>query len=111
MVVATVLALTSAGLHAGWNLVAKRSADPFIALWGQFFVAGLIAAVVLGATRSLPAAGWGWAVVSGAVHVPYIVALAACLRTGRVLASPIPWLAAAGRSSPASGASSCSATS
>ena len=82
MVVATVLALTSAGLHAGWNLVAKRSADPFIALWGQFFVAALIAAVVLGATRSLPAAGWGWAVVSGAVHLPYIVALALAYERG-----------------------------
>ena len=76
MLTATVLALTSAGLHAAWNLVAKRSSDPFIALWGQFFVAALIAAVVLGATRTLPPAGWGWAAVSGAVHLPYVVALA-----------------------------------
>ena len=49
---ATVFALTAAGLHAAWNLVAKRSADPFLALWGQFFVAGLVGAVVLVATRS-----------------------------------------------------------
>ncbi|MET0458394.1 MAG: hypothetical protein ABW195_04055, partial [Ilumatobacteraceae bacterium] len=76
MLVATVLALTSAGLHAGWNLVAKRSRDPFLALWGQFFVAALIAVVVLGATRTLPAAGFGWAAVSGGVHLPYVVALA-----------------------------------
>ena len=82
MVVATVLALTSAGLHAGWNFVAKRSPDPFIALWGQFFVAGLIASVVLAATRTLPAAGWGWAVASGTVHLPYIVALALAYERG-----------------------------
>jgi drug/metabolite transporter (DMT)-like permease len=75
VLVATVLALTSAGLHAGWNLAAKRSRDPFIALWGQFAVAALIAAVVLGATGTLPPAGWGWAAVSGAVHLPYVVAL------------------------------------
>ena len=82
MLVATVLALTSAGLHATWNLVAKRSADPFIALWGQFFVAGLIAAVVLAVTRPLPAEAWGWAAVSGAVHVPYLVALALAYERG-----------------------------
>ena len=79
---ATVLALTSAGLHATWNLVAKRSADPFIALWGQFFVAGLIAAVVLAVTRDLPAEAWTWAAVTGAVHVPYLVAPGPRLRTG-----------------------------
>jgi len=73
---ASVLALTAAGLHAAWNLAAKRSADAFLALWGQFFVAGVVAAVVLAATRTLPAAGWGWAAVSGAVHLPYLVALA-----------------------------------
>ena len=33
---ATLMALAAAVLHAGWNLVAKRSAAPFIALWGQF---------------------------------------------------------------------------
>ena len=74
--VATVLALASAGLHAAWNLVAKRSADPFIALWGQFFVAGIIGGVLLAATGGLPAIGWAWAAASGAVHLPYLVALA-----------------------------------
>jgi multidrug transporter EmrE-like cation transporter len=74
---ATVLALASAGLHAAWNLVAKRSADPLIALWGQFFVGGLIGAVALVATGGLPAVGWGWAAASGAVHLPYLVGLAA----------------------------------
>jgi drug/metabolite transporter (DMT)-like permease len=79
---ATVLALTAAGLHTGWNLAAKRSADPFLALWGQFFVAALIAAVVLATTRTLPAAGWGWAALSGVVHLPYVVALAVAYARG-----------------------------
>ena len=47
MVVATIMALAAAVLHAGWNLVAKRSAAPFIALWGQFAVAAVIGAAVL----------------------------------------------------------------
>ena len=76
MFVATVLALASAGLHATWNLVAKRSADPFIALWGQFFVAGVIGGVGLAVIGGVPAVGWAWAAATGAVHVPYLVALA-----------------------------------
>ena len=76
MLVATVLALASAGLHAVWNLVAKRSADPFLALWGQFFVAAVIGGLLLAVTGGVPAAGWGWAAATGAVHVPYLVALA-----------------------------------
>ncbi len=80
MFAATVLALASAGLHAAWNLVAKRSADPLIALWGQFFVGGLICTVALVATGGLPAVGWGWAAASGAVHLPYLVALALAYR-------------------------------
>ena len=56
MLVATVLALTAALLHAGWNLRAKRSPDRLISLWGQFFVAGVVSVPVVLATRDLPAA-------------------------------------------------------
>jgi drug/metabolite transporter (DMT)-like permease len=73
---ATVLALVAAVLHAGWNLVAKRSRDRFIALWGQFAAAGSIGAIVIGVQRDLPAAAWGWAAICGAVHLPYVVGLA-----------------------------------
>jgi drug/metabolite transporter (DMT)-like permease len=76
MLAATLMALASAGLHAGWNLVAKRSVDPFSALWGQFAVAGVIGAIAVGLTRDLPAEAWIWASMTGAVHVPYLVALA-----------------------------------
>jgi len=48
MLTATVLALVAAVLHAVWNLSVKQSdGDRFIALWGQFFVAGWLAALVL----------------------------------------------------------------
>jgi drug/metabolite transporter (DMT)-like permease len=79
---ATVLALVAALLHAAWNLVAKRSADVFIALWGQFVVAGVIGLVVVVSTGGIPAEGWIWAVGSGLVHVPYLAGLARAYAVG-----------------------------
>jgi drug/metabolite transporter (DMT)-like permease len=72
---ATVLALTAAVLHAAWNLVAKRSGDPFIALWGQFMFAGIAGAVLLVATGGVPAEAWVFAGISGLVHIVYLIAL------------------------------------
>jgi drug/metabolite transporter (DMT)-like permease len=82
MLVATLLALSSAGLHAMWNLVAKRSADPFLALWGQFTVAGIVGVGVLVVTGGLPWLGWWLAAASGLVHLPYLAALAAAYERG-----------------------------
>ena len=76
MIVATCLALAAAALHAAWNLAAKRSDDRLIALLGQFVVSGVIGGVVVAATRSLPASAWGWTLVTGSVHVPYVLLLA-----------------------------------
>ena len=76
MLIATLYALTAAVLHAGWNLIAKRSIDPFVALWGQFVVAGAASAIVLTFRGGLPAEAWGWALLSGLIHVPYVVGLA-----------------------------------
>lgn len=75
MLLATVLALIAAVLHAGWNLVAKRSVDPYLALWGQFLLAGIISGVVLLVAGGLPAGAWWWALGSGMFHIPYVVAL------------------------------------
>lgn len=71
MLVATLLALGAAVLHAGWNLTVKQSGDRFIALWAQFFTAGTVCLVVLIAVGGLPAQGWIWAGISGAIHLPY----------------------------------------
>ena len=82
MLVATLLALAAAVLHAAWNLAVKQSGDRYVALWGQFAVAGTIGLTVIaiaavagggprGVTLVVPAAGWMWALVSGLIHVPY----------------------------------------
>ncbi len=76
MPAATLLALAAAVLHAGWNLVAKRSRDRFGALWGQFVVAGVLCALALSFT-GLPSGPSLWfAALSGVVHIPYVVFLA-----------------------------------
>ncbi len=78
MLLATVLALTAAILHASWNLLVKQSTDRRLALWGQFTIGGAISAVVLAIwslSASPPDVAWGWAIVSGATHVPYLLLL------------------------------------
>ena len=75
MLEATVLALTAAVLHAGWNLFAKRSGDPFIALWGQFMFAGIASAVLLVLTGGVPSGAYVFAGISGVVHIVYLTAL------------------------------------
>jgi drug/metabolite transporter (DMT)-like permease len=91
MLTATILALTAAVLHAAWNLAVKQSVgDRFIALWGQFFVAGILAAVVLAIGGGIPARGFVWAGLSGLTHVPYCVLLAKAYSVGDFsLAYPI----------------------
>lgn len=76
MLLATVLALTAAVLHAGWNLAIKQGGDRFLALWGQFTLAGAIGLVIVLAVGGFPANGWWWAFLSGTIHVPYCVFLA-----------------------------------
>jgi drug/metabolite transporter (DMT)-like permease len=72
---ATLLALGSAFLHAGWNLLVKTSDDRFLTAWGQFVMGGLLFVPVLLAvgvpgTDALP-----YLVASSIVHVGYIGAL------------------------------------
>jgi drug/metabolite transporter (DMT)-like permease len=74
---ATLLALGAAVLHAGWNLAVKQaSGDRFIALWGQFSIAGVLSAVGLLIVGGIPAAGYQWAAVTGLIHIPYCTFLA-----------------------------------
>jgi len=91
MLTATILALVAAVLHAAWNLSVKQSTgDRFIALWGQFFVGGVLAAVVLAIGGGIPARGFIWAGLSGLTHVPYCILLAKAYSVGDFsLAYPI----------------------
>ena len=83
MLTATILALVAAVLHAAWNLSVKQSvSDRFLALWGQFFFAGLLAAVILIVGGGIPARGYPWALMSGLIHVPYCVFLAKAYNIG-----------------------------
>jgi drug/metabolite transporter (DMT)-like permease len=79
MLVATVLALGAAVLHAGWNLAVKQSGDRWLALWGLFTAGGLLGlpyAVVATLQGDLGWSAWGWASLSGVIHAFYIGRLA-----------------------------------
>ena len=83
MLTATVLALVAAVLHAAWNFSVKQSiSDRFIALWGQFFFTGVLAAIVLIIGGGIPARGITWAAISGLAHIPYCVFLAKAYNVG-----------------------------
>ena len=86
MLLATVLALSAAVLHAGWNLVAKRAdGDRYLVLWAQFFAAGLMTLPLLIGYQliwGMPWQGYAWAATSGCVHVPYMWLLARAYKTG-----------------------------
>ena len=76
MLLATVLALVAAVLHAAWNLAAKSAADRYLALWGQFLAGGVIASVVLAASGGVDHRVLPWAIASAVIHVPYVMLLA-----------------------------------
>lgn len=86
MLLATVLALSAAVLHAGWNLVAKRAeGDRYLVLWAQFAAAGLLTLPLLVGYQvvwGLPWQGYMWAAISGCVHVPYMWLLARAYTMG-----------------------------
>lgn len=83
MLLATALALASAGLHAGWNLLVKTSTDRFVAAWGQFLFGGLLFAPVL-VVVGLPEVGsvWPLLLASSLVHVGYVLALVGSYEAG-----------------------------
>jgi drug/metabolite transporter (DMT)-like permease len=80
MLLATVLALSAAVLHAGWNFVAKRAdGDRYVVLWAQFFAGGLISLPLMVGNHLLFGMVWQgylWAAASGCIHLPYTWLLA-----------------------------------
>ncbi len=77
MLVATLLALGSAVIHAGWNMTIKQGGeDRWLLLWGQFFLAACLTLPLLIALGGIPLRSWWWVALSGGVHLPYTVLLA-----------------------------------
>ncbi|NLA35896.1 MAG: EamA family transporter [Actinobacteria bacterium] len=82
MVVATLLALGSALVHASWNLLIKTGRDRVLAGWGQFLAAAVVAWVTL---CFIGYPGWEAApylVATGIVHVAYLEWLVAAYHHG-----------------------------
>jgi drug/metabolite transporter (DMT)-like permease len=80
---ATLLALSAAVLHASWNMAIKQTKhDRYIALWAQFGLGGVFAAIAFVAVGGMAGRGWIWAVLSGCVQLPYIVLLARAYNHG-----------------------------
>ena len=83
VLLATVLALGAAVVHAGWNLSVKHTtADRYLMLWAQFLVAGSLSLVALVVFGGLTWAAWPYALASGAVHIAYVSLLARSYRLG-----------------------------
>lgn len=76
MLLATALALASAGLHAGWNLLVKTSGDRSHAVWGQWVFGSLI---FLPVPLLIGLPDWRATVpylsASAVIHVVYLTAL------------------------------------
>lgn len=84
MVFATFLALGSAGLHATWNLLIKRSPrrDRGLTSWGVFAAGGVLALPALVVVGGPGAAALPWLGLSAVVHTAYLFALVAAYRHG-----------------------------
>ncbi|MEM9774730.1 MAG: multidrug DMT transporter permease [Chloroflexota bacterium] len=85
---ATLLILTSAFFHAGWNLVSKRS-SPSLAF---FALAATSGAVVMlpnlvfhrTALGKFPTILWGWVILTGMSQAVYLIGLAGAYRRGDI---------------------------
>lgn len=86
MVAATVLALSSAVLHATWNLLLKTSSEDErdLAMWGQLLAAAVLAAPVLLIIGAPSARALPWLGLSMLVHVGYATALVGAYRAGEL---------------------------
>jgi drug/metabolite transporter (DMT)-like permease len=73
--VAVLLLLTSATLHALWNLLLKRSQEKYIAMGWQVLLSGVLAFVFLLFTGLPPRSMWLFALISMALEAVYFVLL------------------------------------
>lgn len=84
MVLATVLALAAACLHATWNLILKRAPheDRDLTSWGLFLFGALLVTPPMIAMGGPGLDVLPWLVLSGLVHMAYITGLVGAYRHG-----------------------------
>ena len=82
MLEATLLALGAAVLHAGWNLLLKRSDERVITAWGFYLCGGLLMLPVLPFVDFPDGSALPYLAVSSLVHVAYILALSSAYHHG-----------------------------
>ena len=75
MLAATLLALGSAGLHAGWNLLIKTSDERFLTAWGQMLFGGVLLSPILPFVGIPTGAALSFLALSTVVHLAYLSAL------------------------------------
>ncbi len=74
-ILAIVLLLASAVLHALWNLILKQSSEKYIAMGWQVIISGIISVCVLFFTGLPPRSMWIFALVSMTLEAIYFVLL------------------------------------
>jgi drug/metabolite transporter (DMT)-like permease len=84
-ILATLLVIGSALMHATWNMLAKRSRHPLAFLWlvnvvSLVIYAPLFAVFVM--AHPIPAIGWPFIVATGVIHNIYITTLAKAYEHG-----------------------------
>jgi drug/metabolite transporter (DMT)-like permease len=84
VVLATVLALSAACLHATWNLILKRAPheDRDLTSWGLFLFGALLVTPPMIAMGGPGLDALPWLVLSGLVHMAYITGLVGAYRHG-----------------------------
>ena len=74
-ILAVVLLLTSAVLHALWNLILKQSSEKYVAMGWQVIISGIISVVALFFTGLPPKSMWIFALISMTLEAIYFVLL------------------------------------
>ena len=74
-ILAIVLLLASAILHAIWNLILKQSPEKYVAMGWQVIISGIISVIALVFSGLPPRSMWIFALVSGALEAFYFVLL------------------------------------
>lgn len=82
MLTATLLAVGSAFIHAGWNLLVKTAGDRSIAVWGIFLMGGVISLPVLFVVGPPGLDALPWLTLSALIHIGYITGIAAAYTHG-----------------------------